>query len=125
MAKGWPAMANGEQRPEHLVVKQARSLDPGLRGIPLEVLNLGVRRDVLARARQVARVTCPAGEHVEILTDPLLFPDVGYAESPLILGTADTSGSACETEVLHGSPGQYLLGLLDADALIGPRSSDG
>lgn len=54
MAPGWPARASGEITPSRLVLKQARSLDPGLRDIPSEVLDLPVPRDVLARTRTAA-----------------------------------------------------------------------
>ncbi len=47
MAPGWPAMADGDVRPARLVVKQARSLDPDLRGVSAEALALPIPRDVL------------------------------------------------------------------------------
>ncbi|MFW2381100.1 MAG: PEP/pyruvate-binding domain-containing protein [Acidimicrobiales bacterium] len=112
MAPGWPAMTNGELRPSRLVVKQARSLDPGLRDIPDRVLELPVPRDVLARARSVARVDCGDSERIEVLTDPLLPPDIGYAESPFIVGEIDLDQKDCEREVLYSTPDEFLLELL-------------
>lgn len=113
MEPGWPARADGTIEPGRLIVKQARSLDPGLRGIPDEVLELDVRRDVLARARQVTKTTCDTAESVEVLTDPLLVPDVGYGDLPLIVGSADRTLPGCETTVLYSTADQYLLELLD------------
>ncbi len=122
MAPGWPAMADGTVEASRLIVKQARSLDPGLRGIPDEILELGIRRDVLARARRIARITCGTNERFEVLTDPLLHPDLGYNETPLIVGSTDHSLSAsqsasesdCETTILYSTAEQYLFELLDA-----------
>lgn len=114
MAPGWPAVDDGSLNDGRLVVKQARSLDPGLRGIPDEVLELEIRRDVLARARRVVQVTCETAEYVEVLTDPLLLPDVGYGQSPLVIGTPTETTIGCETTILHSTAEQYLLELLDA-----------
>lgn len=116
MANGWPALANGTMLEGRLVVKQARSLDPGIRGIPDEVLRLGIRRDVLARATRVAQLACGSEVHIEVLTDPLVLPDVGYGSEPLILGPTPALGSTCETTVLYSTPTQYLLELLNTKA---------
>ncbi|MEE9414474.1 MAG: PEP/pyruvate-binding domain-containing protein, partial [Acidimicrobiales bacterium] len=56
MAEGWPAATNGSDQAKRLVVKQARSLDPGVRGIPQAVLDLPVSRQIIARARLVSRI---------------------------------------------------------------------
>ncbi len=110
MAEGWPALAGAASPfPGRLIVKQARSLDPGRRGIPESVLALPVPRDVLARASLVQLVECGTsvvgGSAVggsggdsgdgsfeasatwhEIFTDPLRLPDIGYSEIPLVVG---------------------------------------
>lgn len=71
MAPGWPASASGETTPSRLVLKQARSLDPGLSGIPPEVLDLLVPRDFLARTRLVVEISCDASGRIEIFTAPV------------------------------------------------------
>lgn len=117
MAPGWPAMADRQLRPSRLVIKQARSLDPGLRGIPAPMLDLPIPRDVLARAELIERVTCPGGGvAVEITTDPLRPPDLGYGVEPLIVSEASgkLDSEDCERTVLLSSPGRYLVELLVA-----------
>jgi hypothetical protein len=113
MAPGWPAMTDGETQPGRLVVKQARSLEPGLRDLPGGVLSLPVRRDLLARARSVVQLACEAGERIEILTDPVLEPDMGFSDFPFILGVPETDEDVCRSVVLYSTPEQFLFELLD------------
>lgn len=117
MAPGWPALDDGsEPRPGRLVIKQARSLDPGLRGLPAAIVALPVPRDVLARAQLIEQVQCPGGTRVEILTDPLLPPDIGYSQSPFVTGeiTGDADTTGCERTILHSTPDRFLHELLEA-----------
>ena len=121
MAPGWPA--GSDQASGGLVVKQARSLDPGLRGVPQDVLALEVPRDVLARARLVERLVCqqPDGstsEHVAVFTDPLLIPDIGYSESPFTVGGVDVLREQCDVTVMFSTPDQFLLELLESAELL-------
>lgn len=120
MAAGWPARADRTLRPARLVVKQARSLDPGLRGLAAEVLDLPIPRDVLARATLIERLVCPDGSSVMLtLTDPLLAPDMGFASVPLAIDQDGTvldeppSGDACERSILVTTPGRLLVELLE------------
>ena len=113
MAAGWPATSETTEQPERLVVKQARSLDPGLRGLSAEVLDLPVPRDVLARARSVVEVSCGEESRVEVLTDPLSQPDVGFAVEPFVVGPGPATGEECVRTILHSTPSQYLVELLD------------
>jgi hypothetical protein len=117
MAPGWPARANGDNRPTRLVLKQARSLDPGLRGLPSDVLDLPVPRDVLARARLVVEISCDAGDRTEVFTDSLLLPDIGYSVSPFVVGPVDIPDDSCERTVLHSSADQYLIELLVSSSM--------
>ena len=111
MAGDWPAIG-GEAGSSRIVLKQARSLDPGLRGLPVEVVGLPIPRDVLARARLV---TSPDCETVEIYTDALAPPDMGYSIDPLVVEwQGSSSESSCRPGVLYATPDQFLINLLDA-----------
>ncbi len=118
MDTGWPAVQEGIALDPRLIVKQARSLDPGLRGIPAEVLALEVPRDVLARASLVNRVRCPDGEGFEVFTDPMVLPDVGYSVEPFVLGaiadrdTVVERDTACTRTQLYVTPARELVELL-------------
>ncbi|MBI4820631.1 MAG: hypothetical protein HY791_30485 [Deltaproteobacteria bacterium] len=86
--QGWPRLVEGvPQNPARMIVKQARSLEPGLRNATPEVVGLPIPRDVLARARRVERRICTSPTLVvglvETYTDPLLRPDMGYWAEPL------------------------------------------
>lgn len=121
MAEGWPRTRAGD-RPGGLVIKQARSLDPGLRLVPDDVLGLPVPRDVIARARLVERWICDVdgtpAEFVAVTTDPLLVPDLGFGTDPLRLGDEPaidrfaSDPSACERTVVFSSPDQFLIELV-------------
>jgi hypothetical protein len=82
----WPLLANGNTFPRRLVIKQARSLEPGLARVPVELLAQPLPRDLLARARFVERRDCLSDAFtlttIEITTDPLKLPDVGHGEDP-------------------------------------------
>lgn len=113
MADGWPAIADEtEPVPGRLIVKQARSLDPGLRGIPDEALDAPIPRDVLARAAAIDRLDCgDGGTGWSVLTNPLLLPDVGYSAEPFVV---EPSGEECEAISLLRSPDQLLIDLLES-----------
>ncbi len=80
--EGWPALKTGAF-PARIVLKQTRSLDPGLRGASAAVLALPIPKDVLSRSRKVERKTCTSSTFtavlVEALTNPLATPDMGHA----------------------------------------------
>jgi len=127
MAAAWPAQADGSTAPaDQIVVKQARTLEPGLRGIPEELLELDAPRDVLARTVRAERVACPTasgddGITVELFTDPLASVDMGYSTTPLTITQSGTqSGSAtrivddsCTRTSAFSSADDYLLSLFD------------
>ena len=127
MAAGWPALKGGlAARPARIVIKQARSLEPGLREVPDSVRRLAIPRDVLARARLVERVSCPLTDGssavaVTVLTDPLIGPDVGYSIEPFVLGEVGAipaDQSSCTAEILYSTPQQYLIELLATGVLL-------
>jgi hypothetical protein len=88
VAAGWPAFRSGMVRPEGLVLKQSRPLEPGLRQVPEVVVAQPFPRDLLARSSRVVRRNCALGDHeLEIwsaLTDPLSEPNFGYTEVPFV-----------------------------------------
>ncbi len=113
MAQGWPAVTDGEVRPSRLVVKQARSLDPGLRDVPDQVRELPIPRDVLARARSITRLSCDEDDRIEVLTDALLAPDMGYSEVPFTVGGIASKEAVCDRNVLYRTADEFLLGLIE------------
>jgi hypothetical protein len=88
MADGWPALADGTVTPGRLVLKQARSLEPGFAQLPADVIADPFPRDVLSRARIVTRTVCEADDvrltADAVTTDPLVAPDLGYTDVPFV-----------------------------------------
>ncbi len=115
MAEGWPQQ-EGRVEPSRLVVKQARSLEPGLRAFDQGLRNLPIPRDVLARARRIEEVTCSGETHVDVYTTPFLAPDIGYDSAPFSTSpnhAADETENGCDKEVLFSSPDEFLTELLE------------
>ena len=83
---GWPALATGAPNPSRIVLKQARSLEHGVRVASFAARAQALPRDVFNRARRIERRRCQAPAFtavvVEAFTDPLLPPDLGYATTP-------------------------------------------
>ncbi len=119
---GWPKLEDGaDPYPPRLVLRQVRSLDPGLRAMSEEVRDLAIPRDVLMRAALVERLRCMGTDgatvdQVAVITDPLLLPDMGYSEQPLIIGAdpTATTGAPCTRQVLFASPTRALVEILDS-----------
>lgn len=119
MASGWPAHSDLGAEPSRLVVKQARSLDPGLRHVPTNLLEQPIPRDVLAHAVNIVELRCAVGTDEAVgyvvATDPLARIDLGYAEQPLTVWVTDVVPDdpvgCTETEALTTSR-QYLFDLL-------------
>jgi hypothetical protein len=123
MAAGWPARAvESDPYPERLVLRQVRSLDPGLGRLPLDALSLPIPRDVLRRASEIRVTTCNDDVNptdVRVFTDTLLAPDLGYAETPLVVTTGSTNGSSCVETMVYASPDRSLRELVaSGDALV-------
>lgn len=121
MAAGWPALAADDPAadgafPSRLVIKQARSLEPGLRGIAPGLLAEPIPRDVLARANLVRRVSCPEpdGSWLEVFTNPLLVPDVGFSQKPFRTSSApiEQTSDSCITTQLFATADRFLSELL-------------
>ena len=125
--QGWPHLMDGEAPyPERLVLRQVRSLDPGLRSLPPAVRALPVPRDILMRASLVEDVRCASAatsvDHTEVLTDPLAGPDMGHSQTPFVIGSQAAQGATCTRVALFASPGQMLIGLIangDAFVIVG------
>lgn len=113
MAAGWPALTDGSELPSRLVVKQARSLDPDLRGVSDEALALAIPRDVLARASLVEVVTCDdgaSGVEVEVSRGDggdVLAPTLQFSDN-----LEGLNGDSCERTTLLSSPERLLTELL-------------
>ena len=101
---GWPALSAGPANPSRVVIKQARTLEPGLRKLSPRLQLLSFPRDVLARARRIERWRCDGADLVttvaEAYTDPLIGPDVGYAVRPLS-GAATVERGGQTFELTH------------------------
>ncbi|MDW3219459.1 MAG: PEP/pyruvate-binding domain-containing protein [Acidimicrobiales bacterium] len=111
MGAGWPAGAANDDG--GLIVKQARSLDPGLRGIPSSVVALDIPRDILARASRVARLNCVGSTAIAAWTDPLLAPDMGFSEMPYTTPTG-VDPADCTQSTLYSTPDAFLVELLNS-----------
>ncbi len=87
MLAGWPALRDASTRPARLVLKQARTLEPGPRTVMAEAQTWPIPRDVFTRARRVSLEHCEATiegsvvvtELMRVQTDTSLPPDVGFA----------------------------------------------
>lgn len=87
-AAGWPAYADGSVLPERIVIKQVRSLEPGLERADENLRSLPIPRDILARARRVEQHKCTGTDTdvfaVDVYTDRAKAPDVGYNSTPFL-----------------------------------------
>lgn len=92
--EGWPVLAAGTPNPSRIVLKQARSLEHGVRTASAQARAQALPRDLFNRARRIERRTCQAAALtavvVEAYTDPLLPPDLGYAVTPFTGSVAVT-----------------------------------
>jgi hypothetical protein len=87
VAAGWPRLASGVQRPQRLVWKQARTLEPGVT-VPADVDSLPVPRDVMARAKRIERYRCVSDDVTAfatvVITDDDKTPNMHYGERPFV-----------------------------------------
>ena len=134
---GWPALADGTIRPTRMVIKQVRSLDPGLPVGTERLLDQPLPRDLLLYANRVEKHTCRGRraslEVLELWTDPAAPLDLGHARVPFVarvrvqargLGSAPLSADLDHRSfatVAHGSmpaggPWALDLTLVDANA---------
>lgn len=121
MAAGWPALADGTIRPARLVLKQARTLEPGIRQIPAALQNVPLPRDVLARARRIEQRTCVGGgiraTVLEAYTEPLRPPDLGYAVVPFT-GVASVQFTAAAPALGKIAGAQVLVFHTETTAIL-------
>ncbi len=87
MQEGWPALGDSDEPfPKRIVIKQARSLERGLRQIPTNLLEAPIARDVLRRASRVEARACESQDLLltvlEVFTDPIITPDLGHDVRP-------------------------------------------
>ena len=126
---GWPALRPGEQAyPARLVIRQVRSLDPGMRRLPAAARDLPVPLDVLMRASEIEAGSCTGAsgrryEGIVVRTDPLLAPDMGHTDVAWQVGDELPNGTACnDTRVdaaSYTSPDRALVSLLtDGQAFV-------
>jgi hypothetical protein len=107
MKAGWPRLQNGKQFSERLVVRQVRSLEPGMRSLPKTVRDLAIPRDVLQRATRIERVRCTnsgVSDRIEVRTDPTKTPDVGYSKKPLVIAVAGSKTQAAKRTPKKSTP---------------------
>ncbi|MFV8754707.1 PEP/pyruvate-binding domain-containing protein [Nannocystaceae bacterium ST9] len=88
VAPGWPARADGRIEPERLIVKQARSLEPGVPAGGESLVQQPIPRDLLTRATRVDRWQCQAGrarvDVLEVVVDPLAHLDAELSNQPFV-----------------------------------------
>jgi hypothetical protein len=105
VAAGWPAYTNGDVAPQRLVIKQVRSLDPGLPTGLERLLEQPIPRDLLLFADRVEKRSCRGRrahlELLEIWTDPGASPPLGYADVPFL------AHLRLQAQGLDGGPRQF------------------
>lgn len=88
VAAGWPAYASGDPAPARIVIKQVRSLDPGLRRGLESLVDQPAPRDLLLHADRIEKRVCrgrrAAVELLEIWTDPGATPPLGHERVPFL-----------------------------------------
>jgi hypothetical protein len=120
VASGWPRRRDGDPAPARLVIRQVRSLDPGLGHLAASDRDLSAPRDLLMRASRVTEYICNNGQarYVEMRIDPLrndiAYPEAGWTDVP-----PNTNLSACAPRAVFVSPKEAMRALGGApDALI-------
>ena len=89
VSSGWPRQrADRDLRPQRLVLKQARPLEPAPRGLDQSVWDMPIPLDVVRRAELIEHWSC-VNEHIEVevvqaFTSTLAKPDLGFSEVPFI-----------------------------------------
>jgi len=82
---GWPQLKVGSF-PARIVLKQSRSLEPGVRGLSPELAAAPIPKDVLGRSRKIEKRTCEAPSFtavsLEAYTNVLQDPDLGHSVDP-------------------------------------------
>jgi hypothetical protein len=88
VAPGWPSYASGSPAPARMVIKQVRSLDPGVPAGAERLLGLPIPRELILFADRIEQRECRAGrtrlELLEIWSDPMASPDLGHSRVPFL-----------------------------------------
>ncbi|PRQ08207.1 PEP/pyruvate-binding domain-containing protein [Enhygromyxa salina] len=115
---GWPALASGSRSAPRMIIKQVRSLDPGVPAGAEQLLTQPVPRDLLLFADRIEKRSCRGPHtHVDLLelwTDPMT-PSLGYARSPFLARVR------LQAHGLAGGLRQFDLDHLDYAAVTHPN----
>lgn len=88
VAAGWPAYANAAPAASRMIIKQVRSLDPGVPPGAERLLGLPIPRELLLHADRIEQRLCRSRrtqlELLEVWTDPMAAPDLGHARVPYL-----------------------------------------
>ena len=89
LAEGWPAAKHGPPAPERIVLKQVRSLDPGVPPGAERLLEQPIPRELLLFADRIEQRTCRTTrtrvDLVEVWIDPIATPDLGHGQVPFVI----------------------------------------
>lgn len=90
MEPSWPAYADpgGNPSQARVILKQARSLDPGIPAGADALVDQPIPRDILSRATAVQRRSCRSArarlDVLEVHTDPMATPNFGHDGAPFL-----------------------------------------
>jgi hypothetical protein len=88
VAPGWPAYKTGAPAPARMIIKQVRSLDPGVPPGAERVLEQPIPRELVLFADRIEARRCRAGrtqfDVLEIFTDPMASPRLGHERVPYV-----------------------------------------
>src|SRR5690606_7261067 len=88
VAAGWPAYANAAPAASRMIIKQVRSLDPGVPPGAERLLGLPIPRELLLHADRIEQRLCRSSrtqlELLEVWTDPMAAPGLGHARVPYL-----------------------------------------
>jgi hypothetical protein len=87
-APGWPAYQTAAPAPARMVIKQVRSLDPGVPPGAERLLSHPIPRELVLFADRIEQRSCRAGrtqfELIEVWTDPMAMPPFGHERVPYV-----------------------------------------
>jgi hypothetical protein len=117
---GWPRRRSGDPVPARLVIRQVRSLDPGLAHLDAEDRELAAPRDLLMRSSRVTEYVCNNVQtnYVELTLDSLR-NDIEYPDRSWSNITPATDLSGCAQRAVYVSTTEMMRELGAApDALV-------
>ena len=123
VAPGWPAYANAAPAPSRMIIKQVRSLDPGVPPGAERLLGLPIPRELVLFADRIEQRSCRARQTqidlIEVWTDPMASPDLGHARVPYL------ARARIQTRGLPGGPVDLDLDHLELTAVAHPGMDEG